>query len=207
MTLASIGDGVITTDAEGKVTFLNPVAEALTGWSQDGGACGTPLATVFQIVHEQTRQPVENPVARVMREGRIVGLANHTVLIARDGTERPIDDSAAPIRDAEGNVAGVVLVFRDVTEHRRAEQADRKNKEDPATRSPDRENRPLGVELADRREQVVAGNRGVVRLSARRLRGRLRRLGQVAPSRRLAQSGGRRAACAGNGASISRNSV
>jgi PAS domain S-box-containing protein len=120
-TLASIGDGVITTDTEGKVTFLNPVAESLTGWSQEG-ACGAPLATVFDIIQEGTRRPAESPVAQALREGRVVGLANHTVLLAKDGTERPIDDSAAPIRDSQGGVLGVVLVFRDVTERRRAEQ-------------------------------------------------------------------------------------
>ena len=120
-TLASIGDAVITTDTEGRVTFLNPVAEALTGWSEQTGAHGTPLETVFNILHEQTRVPVENPVTRALREGTVVGLANHTVLLARDGTERPIDDSAAPIRDARGRMVGVVLVFRDVTQRRRTE--------------------------------------------------------------------------------------
>ena len=101
MTLASIGDAVIATDTEGRVTFLNAVAEALTGWTSED-AEGEPLETVFGIVNEQTRQPVENPAPRALREGVVVGLANHTVLIARDGTERPIDDSAAPIRDERG---------------------------------------------------------------------------------------------------------
>jgi len=98
ITLASIGDGVISTDAEGKVTFLNGVAEALTGWMQDEAA-GRPLVEVFHIVNEYTRLPAENPVVRALAEGTVVGLANHTSLIARDGTERPIDDSASPIRD------------------------------------------------------------------------------------------------------------
>jgi PAS domain S-box-containing protein len=120
VTLTSIGDGVITTDAEGRVTLLNPVAEALMGWTSQEAA-GHRLETVFPIVNEVTRQPVENPVARVIGTGQIVGLANHTVLIARDGTERPIDDSAAPIRDRHGRVVGVVLVFRDVSARRRAE--------------------------------------------------------------------------------------
>ena len=120
-TLASIGDGVIATDAQGCVTFLNPVAEGLTGWKQED-AGGRPLEEVFRIVNERTRQPTDNPVGRVLREGVVVGLANHTLLIARDGTERPIDDSAAPIRN-EGIVAGVVLVFRDVTEGRKAQEA------------------------------------------------------------------------------------
>ncbi|MGH7127650.1 MAG: PAS domain-containing protein, partial [Planctomycetaceae bacterium] len=114
VTLSSIGEAVITTDAEGRVTFLNPTAEALTGWPQ-ADAVGRPLTEVFQIVNEQTRHPVENPAERALREGRIVGLANHTLLIARDGTERQIADSAAPIRGEDGNVGGVVLVFRDVS--------------------------------------------------------------------------------------------
>jgi PAS domain S-box-containing protein len=137
VTLYSIGDGVIATDAEGRVTLLNPIAEALTGWSEQEGAGGTPLTTVFNIINEQSRQPVENPAIRALREGRIVGLANHTVLIAKNGTERPIADSAAPIRHRDGSVAGVVLVFRDVTEQRRMEaalrEADRRKDEFLAT--------------------------------------------------------------------------
>ncbi len=121
ITLASIGDGVISTDAEGRVTFLNGVAETLTGWTQ-AEAMGRPLPDVFQIVNEATRQPVENPALRTLREGMITGLANHTILIHRDGTERPIDDSAAPMRDEGGVLLGAVLVFRDVTERRRAEE-------------------------------------------------------------------------------------
>jgi PAS domain S-box-containing protein len=129
VTLHSIGDGVITTDTEGRVTFLNPVAEALTGWSEQTGAYGTPLTAVFPIINEQSRAPVENPVDRALREGRVVGLANHTLLIARDGSERPIADSAAPIRHRDGTIAGVVLVFRDVTEQQQAEEDERKNRE------------------------------------------------------------------------------
>ncbi|MDB5338908.1 MAG: putative histidine kinase, hybrid [Planctomycetaceae bacterium] len=121
VTLASIGDAVIATDTEGCVTFLNPIAEELTGWPQ-AEAQGQPLESVFPIFNEQTHNPVQNPVVRVLREGVIVGLANHTILIARDGTPTPIDDSAAPIRDASGKMLGVVLIFRDVTEHRQAEQ-------------------------------------------------------------------------------------
>ena len=121
VTLASIGDAVIATDTEGRVTFLNSVAQELTGWTSED-AKGKPLEVVFAILNEKTRQPVENPVERVLREGVVVGLANHTILIAKDGTERPIDDSAAPIRDAAGRMIGVVLIFRDVTEQRRAEQ-------------------------------------------------------------------------------------
>jgi PAS domain S-box-containing protein len=122
ITLASIGDAVISTDAEGRVTFMNGAAEALTGWPQ-AEAVGRPLPDVFHIVNEPTRQPVENPALRALREGTIVGLANHTVLIARDGRERHIDDSAAPIRNDFGAPVGAVLVFRDVTERKDAEEA------------------------------------------------------------------------------------
>jgi PAS domain S-box-containing protein len=121
VTLASIGDAVITTDPDGRVTFLNPIAEALTGWRHDP-ALGRPLDEVFPIVDETTRQPIANPVARVLARGAVVGLGNHTLLRRQDGTETPIDDSAAPIRDADGKVAGVVLIFRDVTERRRVER-------------------------------------------------------------------------------------
>lgn len=126
VTLASIGDAMIATDTHGRVTFLNSVAEELTGWTQPD-AEGQPLGAVFTIINEQTSQPVENPVERVLRDGVVVGLGNHTVLIARDGTERPIDDSAAPIRDTAGEMVGVVLIFRDVTEQRRAEREVRAN--------------------------------------------------------------------------------
>ncbi len=121
ITLASIGDAVISTNAEGRITTINAVAESVTGWDRDR-AIGQPLDTVFRIVNEETREPVENPAARVLREGVIVDLANHTVLIARDGTERPIDDSAAPIRSRDGELVGCVLVFRDVTERRGVER-------------------------------------------------------------------------------------
>jgi PAS domain S-box-containing protein len=119
-TLTSIGDAVMVADAQGRVTLLNPVAEALTGWDAD--ALGQPVEAVFRILNEATREPVENPVGKVLREGAVVGLGNHTVLIGRDGRERPIDDSGAPIRDGRGRVVGVVLVFRDITERRAAEQ-------------------------------------------------------------------------------------
>ena len=122
VTLASIGDAVIATDAAGGIVFMNPVAEALTGWRQ-AEAGGKTLDEIFVIVNEATRATVESPVAKVLREGMVVGLANHTLLIARDGTPRPIDDSGAPIRDASGNILGVVLVFRDVTERRAFERA------------------------------------------------------------------------------------
>ena len=102
VTLASIGDAVISTDADGRVTFMNGVAEALTGWPA-AEALGRPLQDVFHIINEHTREPADNPALRALREGAIVALANHTVLISRDGSERPIDDSAAPILDAESN--------------------------------------------------------------------------------------------------------
>ena len=118
--LASIGDAVIATDATGQITFINPVAAQLTGWSL-AEAQGQPLSAVFQIINATTRQTVESPVSNVLRAGVIVGLANHTLLLARDGTERPIDDSGAPIRDAQGALIGVVMVFRDITAREQAE--------------------------------------------------------------------------------------
>ncbi|MGB7136862.1 MAG: ATP-binding protein, partial [Acidobacteriaceae bacterium] len=121
-TLESIGDAVIACNAEGGVSFMNAVAEKLTGWTRHQ-AEGQPLETVFHIVNEQTRAAVENPVEKVRRLRRVVGLANHTVLIARDGREFVIDDSAAPILDMDGAMVGVVLVFRDVTEERQMESA------------------------------------------------------------------------------------
>lgn len=128
VTLKAIGDAVIATDAEGRVELLNPVAEALTGWTQDE-ARGRPLAEVFRIIQEETRQTVESPVVQVLREGLVVGLANHTLLIARDGSERPIADSGAPIRDGQGTITGVVLVFRDQTAERLAQETLRQSEE------------------------------------------------------------------------------
>lgn len=122
VTLSSIGDAVIVTDGTGRVVSMNPVAEMLTGWKQDE-AREKPLEQVFRIVNEDTRLGVEDPCAKVLRTGTIVGMANHTVLIGKDGTERPIDDSAAPIRDVAGQIRGVVVVFRDVSEKRQADKA------------------------------------------------------------------------------------
>jgi diguanylate cyclase (GGDEF)-like protein/PAS domain S-box-containing protein len=117
VTLHSIGDAVITTDAEGNIQYFNPVAEAITGWNK-AQTCGLPLSQVFNIINETTREPVDNPVNQALREGRVVGLANHTLLICRDGREIPIEDSAAPIYDSYGNLIGAVLVFHDVTQAR-----------------------------------------------------------------------------------------
>jgi len=119
-TLTSIGDAVIATDARGTVTFLNSIAQTLTGFTQEEAA-GKPLEQVFVIINEKTRQPAPNPAVRAISDGRIVGLANHTVLLTRSGVKRPVEDSAAPIRDEDGTVSGAVLVFRDVTEKRRAD--------------------------------------------------------------------------------------
>ncbi len=120
-TLNSIGDGVITTDIDGKITGINPVAESLTGWKHKE-ALGKPLTKVFNIINHQTRKPVRSPVEKVLKNGKIVGLANHTVLISKDGTEYQIADSGAPIQDVWGNITGVVLVFRDVSEQLQAER-------------------------------------------------------------------------------------
>ena len=121
VTLASIGDAVIATDAEGRITLLNAVAEALTGWSQ-AQAVGVSLEQVFRIIHEQTNATMDNPALRVMREGRVVGLANHAVLVSKADKRLHIEDSAAPIRDARGRICGVVIVFRDVSTRRETEK-------------------------------------------------------------------------------------
>jgi len=121
VTLRSIGDAVLTTDTAGRITYINEVAESLTGWSHTE-ALGQPLERVFQIINEVTRKPVESPATRALRQGVVVGLANHTVLIKKDGTESPIDDSAAPIRNEHGYVSGCVLIFRDVTAQRLIER-------------------------------------------------------------------------------------
>ena len=121
VTFASIGDAVLTTDTEGRITGMNAMAESLTAWKW-AEASGQPLGVVFRIVDEETCRPVENPASRALREGQVVGMANHTVLIAKDGSERAIDNSAAPIRCEAGRVVGCVLVFRDLTERRRLER-------------------------------------------------------------------------------------
>jgi PAS domain S-box-containing protein len=121
-TLASIGDGVIACDPEGRVAMMNEVACELTGWTVNEAA-GLPIETVFNIINETSREIVENPVAKVKRLNRIVGLANHTILIRRDGVELNIDDSGAPIRNPEGELTGVVMVFRDITMEKRTRDA------------------------------------------------------------------------------------
>jgi diguanylate cyclase (GGDEF)-like protein/PAS domain S-box-containing protein len=117
-TLASIGDAVIAVDVEGKITFMNAVAEALTGWTLEEASM-KPVTEVFHIINEHSRSDAEGPVAKVLLQGMIVGPVSHTALVRKDGTEVPIDNSGAPIRDAEGRIMGVVLVFRDITEVRR----------------------------------------------------------------------------------------
>ncbi len=121
VTLASIGDGVITTDTDGSIVLLNRIAENLTGWTRHEAA-GQPLSEVFNIINERTREACENPVEKVLQSGEIIGLANHTSLISRDGKERSIADSGAPIMDKDNRIIGVVLVFRDVTDKNRMEE-------------------------------------------------------------------------------------
>ena len=121
-TLASVGDAVIATDLSGNITFMNGEAEKLTGWKLSESSL-KPVKEIFNIVNEQTRLEVEDPVSKVLEKGLVVGLANHTVLIRKDGTEIPIDDSGAPIKDKDGKTTGVVLIFRDITERKKAEEA------------------------------------------------------------------------------------
>ncbi len=154
-TLQSIGDGGIVTDGAGGLGSLKAVAERLTGWDAPA-ATGQPLDTVFRIVNEDTREPVDNPALRALREGAIVGLANHTILIGRSGSETPIDDSAAPVRDRDGCVAGSVLVFRDVSERRHTEQALRASEEDLSDFF---ENASVGLHWLDPDGRIVRANR------------------------------------------------
>ncbi|MBU4067965.1 MAG: response regulator [Proteobacteria bacterium] len=119
--LMSIGDAVVVTDANGNIQFMNDVSCFLTGWKREE-AIGKTLVDIFNIVNEQTLKKVEDPVTKVIREGKVVGLANHTILISKDGTEIPIDDSGAPVKDEKGNIIGVVLVFHDIIERYEAEK-------------------------------------------------------------------------------------
>src|ERR1700737_1433565 len=127
-TLGSIGDAVIVTDMNGAISFMNPVAESLTGWTQ-AEAAGKSMDLVFDIVNKETRRPVENPVKKVFREGKVVGLADHTILLSKSGKEFDIEDSAAPITADTGATFGVVLVFRDITEKKLAEQETSRQKD------------------------------------------------------------------------------
>jgi PAS domain S-box-containing protein len=127
-TLGSIGDAVIATDMNGAISFMNPVAESLTGWRQ-AEAAGNPMDLVFDIVNKETRRPGENPVKKVFREGKIVGLADHTILRSKSGKEFDIEDSAAPILTDTGETFGVVLVFRDITDKKLAEEETRRQKD------------------------------------------------------------------------------
>ena len=154
VTLASIGDAVIATDTQGRVTFLNEVAEQLTGWDLVA-AQGRPLEEIFHIVNETTRSVVSNPALRALKEGVIVGLANHTILIARHGIEHPLDDSAAPIRGASGEIIGTVLVFRDITERKRLEAAQKRGR--PAKGRFHRPSRPRAQEPASPDPEWPAG--------------------------------------------------
>ena len=120
--LSSIGDAVMVADADGSITFLNPVAEQLTGWPS-AEALKRPIGEVFRAIDQNSRTPVENPALVVLSTGESATLANHAVLLARDGREIPIDDSAAPIRGSRGALFGVVLAFRDVTSRRLAQLA------------------------------------------------------------------------------------
>lgn len=159
ITLRSIGDAVLVTDAQGRVTLMNPVAEALTGW-READAVGRAAAEVFRIVSEQTREPAESPVDRVLREGVTVGLTNHTVLISKDGVERRIANSGAPIRfEREGVVSGVVLVFRDQSEEYRMQKALRESEQRYALLV---QTLPLGVFQLDRDGKVSFSNSPVV---------------------------------------------
>jgi PAS domain S-box-containing protein len=127
-TLRSIGDAVIVTDATGLVVFMNPIAESLTGWAEHD-ALGVECNRVFHIVSEETRLLAESPVTKVLRDGVISGLANHTILIAKDGRERSIDDSGSPVRNSAGELTGVVLIFRDVTDKRASDRTVREQRD------------------------------------------------------------------------------
>jgi PAS domain S-box-containing protein len=164
-TLQSIGDAVVVADQKGDVVSLNFVAERLTGWTQ-ADAAGRPLREVFRIVNEETRQTVEDPVALVLTHKKTVELANHTILIARSGTEHPIDDSAAPIRDQQGQVVGVVLVFRDVSSRRDWE---RRLAEAEARFRAFMDNSPVAAFIKDEHGRYVWGNPAWLRLHKSRL--------------------------------------
>ena len=147
--LSSIGDAVIATDNQGKITFLNPVGERMSHW-KSSEAMGQPMDKIFNIIDEETRQPATNPVHKVLRDGTVGTLANHIALIAKDGTETSIADSAAPIKDGAGNLSGAVMVFHDVSKHRQAEAALRISNERHAS---DLE-QTVGERTAELREKI-----------------------------------------------------
>ena len=165
ITVASIGDAIITTDIAGKITFMNKIAEELTGW-QLREVSAKPVGEVFNIINESTRLKVDSPVTKVLALGNIVGLANHTILVRKDGAEVPIGDSGAPIKSVDGKTLGVVLVFRDITERRRAEEALREAKQEAERRAAEAEEGerildalmkhvPTGITLADAKDLRV----------------------------------------------------
>ena len=163
-TLKSVGDAVIATDMNGQVTFMNTVAENLMGWKLDE-IRDRDLTDVFNIINRDTRRPAENPVKRVLLEGAVVGLANHTLLIARNGREIPIDDSAAPIKDDQGNITGVILVFRDITARDLAEQ-ERETAEKAILRAKDEWERTFNtipdlIAIMDKEHRVVRVNQAM----------------------------------------------
>lgn len=120
-TLESIGDAVITTDKDGCITFMNPIAQKITEWKQDE-ALGKPLENIFKIINEETGNPVESPVTEVLQKGFITGIKDHTILITKNGRQIPIDDTSSPIKDDKNNINGIVLIFQDITERKNAEK-------------------------------------------------------------------------------------
>lgn len=207
VTLESIGDAVIATDGAGRVTFMNPVAEQLTGWSLNR-AMGAHLDEIFVILNEDTRRSVESPVAKVLRHGGIVGLANHTVLVRADGSELPIDDSGAPIKNDLGNIIGVVLVFRDLSERhaferelssktRQLQDADRRKDEFLSMLAHELRNpiAPLsnGVELLKRRHGSEPGILRLARMMERQVTHMVRLVDDLLDVARLTR--GTRSSC------------
>jgi PAS domain S-box-containing protein len=168
VTLGSIADGVIATDLAGGVSFINRVAQDLTGWSE-AEAAGRPLGEVFRIANAETGEPVECPVGKVIRSGRRVGLANHTLLEARDGTRRPVDSSAAPIQDDDGRFVGVVLVFRDITERQGLEAELRRRSDDLVER--DRRKDEFLAMLAHELRNPLAPIRNTIQILKRQFAG------------------------------------
>ena len=156
VTFQGIGDGVIATDARGRVILLNPVAQELTGWRQEE-AVGRPVTEVFRIINEETRLSVLNPAVQALEANRIIELGNHTLLIARDGTERPIDDSGGPIRSAKGRVIGAVLIFRDVSDAReRRKERDRLLEREQDARTLAEASKAQLAEAAHRKDNFLA---------------------------------------------------